>query len=116
MPKKKASVKKTKKPAKKPAAPKSQKLGKKNIYLDYPTEGEHITSDYTFRVGTPEPVKWVEVSVNKGPWQSCRSAHGYWWCDWKAAKKGKHHVVARAEKEDGEVLKSNQRKFTADPQ
>ncbi|OGS41549.1 MAG: hypothetical protein A2506_06390 [Elusimicrobia bacterium RIFOXYD12_FULL_66_9] len=83
------------------------------LYIDYPAVDETINSShYTFRLSVPEEVSYVEISVDRGPWQPCRSACGFWWADWSNFQPGAHTLSARAVGLDGEPLNSLIRRFT----
>jgi len=83
------------------------------LYIDYPAVGEVLNSSYyTFRLSVPEEVSYVEISVDRGPWQACRSACGFWWADWSGFEPGAHTLSARAVGRDGEPLNSLLRRFT----
>lgn len=82
------------------------------VFVDYPQEGEKITSNvYTVRVGTSPQAAKVEISIDGGPWLVCRNASGYWWHDWICFECGDHRVVARATLSDGTTVKSKPRAF-----
>jgi len=80
----------------------------KDLYLviDHPQQNDILTGpEYVVRLGTAKE-KHVEISVNKGPWESCRPAAGYWWYDWKLTAPGKQTLVARMLTVDGKYKKS----------
>jgi hypothetical protein len=84
----------------------------KSVNLEYPGEGETIVGDsYTFRVSAPEGTRLAELSINQGPWQTCRHAAGYWWFDWSGFKAGEYQARARAHIQDGRVEMTLLRKF-----
>lgn len=83
------------------------------IRINYPKPRERISSpDYTFRIETREGGA-TEVSIDDGPWQSCRPSVGYWWFDWRRVEEGKHTLVARLRAENGGIAKSPARTFRA---
>ena len=68
-----------------------------HVVLDYPKEGEIITSPhYTLRFGATDEAQMVEVSIDGGPWQECRKAGGHFWFDWAHYMSGRHVIAARA--------------------
>ncbi|MBI4387065.1 MAG: hypothetical protein HY551_06760 [Elusimicrobia bacterium] len=82
------------------------------VYVDYPSEDEHIASNlYTFRIGTAPPAVRVEISVDGEPWQACRAGSGYWWFDWIGFEIGEHSLKARAQGQDGATAQSKPRRF-----
>ncbi|MBI4060959.1 MAG: hypothetical protein HY403_05955 [Elusimicrobia bacterium] len=81
--------------------------------IDYPQQDQIVTSPtYTFRVGGPETLATLEVSVDRGPWRACRRACGYWWHDWSGYGDGEHTLVARGQNRDGSPAGSTPRRFT----
>ncbi|MFH2204759.1 MAG: hypothetical protein ABIJ96_16720 [Elusimicrobiota bacterium] len=77
------------------------------VRIDYPFGGETITSErYTLRIGTKEGGR-MEVSLDGGPWQSCRRSQGYWWFDWSGYQPGRHTAVARLSADDAIVAQGN---------
>jgi len=82
------------------------------VAMDYPQQGEKITAPYyTFRVGATGDPERVEVSIDQGPWQSCRQSAGYWWYDWSGYTSGRYQAVAKAWARDGRVVTSEPRDF-----
>lgn len=82
-----------------------------DVTVDYPKEGELITSpDYVFRIGA-RPTHAVEISIDGGEWQPCRQAGGYWWFDWSGYKAGKHQAAARIQPENGDKATLETRRF-----
>jgi hypothetical protein len=68
--------------------------------IDFPREGERITSGhYAVRISAAVPA--VEVSVNSGPWHKCRHSVGFHWFDWANSSKGSHRLIARVVSPDG---------------
>lgn len=100
---------------KKTAAPKIAETVKSDavcVVLDHPQHGVKITAPhYTFRVGTIGDIARVEISLNTGPWQSCRNAVGYWWCDWSDYADGRYQAVVRAQAKNGQIFTSEPCKF-----
>ena len=88
------------------------KPGVGSVVLDHPQQGEKITApQYTFRIGTLGDIKLVTISINRGPWQPCRSASGYWWYDWAGYKSGQYQAEAKAQTKDGQAVTSMQYDF-----
>jgi len=75
--------------------------------VDYPASGETVVSaQYTVRVSAPENAETVDVSIDQGPWLSCRKAEGFWWYDWSGYADGAHAVIARTPGKNGRFLVS----------
>ncbi|MBI4679213.1 MAG: hypothetical protein HY748_16685 [Elusimicrobia bacterium] len=90
-------------------------LTTESIALDFPKEGERLTSaEYTFRVAAPENAESVELSVNQGPWQSCRLSSGYWWYDWIGFGSGSYQTRARMRTCEGRVMTTLARRFSVE--
>ena len=69
--------------------------------VDYPQEGEVISArGYTFRIAGA--ARSVEVALDGGEWMPCRSGAGFWWFDWAGYGPGRHQLLVRARREDGE--------------
>ncbi len=84
------------------------------LEIDHPHADEAVAlSHYTFRMSGPETIAFMEISVDRGPWQSCRRACGYWWFDWTNYGAGPHQLVARGQNRDGSSIGSMPRRFTA---
>ncbi|MGA2090441.1 MAG: hypothetical protein ABSH12_03140 [Endomicrobiales bacterium] len=83
------------------------------VIIDYPTESETISGlHYAIRIGSSAN-GLVELSINNGPWESCRYADGYWWYDWGYYLPGPIKISARLLDEKGKTLKrSSVRKCT----
>ncbi len=82
------------------------------VTLDYPQEGETITSPvYTFRISALPSAERMEVCIGLGPWQSCRSDIGYWWYDWSDYEPGGYQLRARMHAKDGSVKMTLLRRF-----
>lgn len=81
--------------------------------IDYPQQDQVVTSaTYSFRVGGPDSLASMEVSVDRGPWRECRRSCGYWWFDWSGYSNGEHTLVARGQNRDGSPVGSTPRRFT----
>jgi hypothetical protein len=77
------------------------------VAVDYPKNGDRVTSrDYTFRVSA-EAAGTVEISIDDEPWRPCRQAAGFWWHDWSGFRPGPHSVLARLN------LRKGRRTFSA---
>ena len=88
-------------------------IARQALDIDYPGEDEVVNSShYTFRLNVPEEVSYVEVSVDRGAWQPCRSTCGFWWADWSDFQPGAHTLSARAVSLSGEPVNSPVRRFT----
>jgi hypothetical protein len=99
--------------AKAPDAPVTAKSEPKAaLTIDYPMEGEIVTSPvYTFRLGAVEP-KSVEISLNGGTWSPCREMVGNWWFDWSSYQAGAYSLSARMTDKNGKTTKTKTRSFT----
>ena len=85
---------------------KSNNNSGKYLVIDYPQENEIINHpNNTIKIGTNVNCK-VEVSIDKGDWQPCRFAEGFWWYDWLNCSSGKHKIAARLCDSNGKVLKN----------
>jgi len=105
------SIRTTVTPATAPAKAATKAL-ELQVFIDYPLQDEGITSDsYSLRVGTEPAAEKVEVSVDRGPWLSARSAEGYWWYDWSNYAPGVHRITARALTTEGASGISQQRRI-----
>ena len=88
-------------------------IAQQALYIDYPAKDSVIdSSHYAIRLSAPEGVVFVEISIDRGPWQTCRSTCGFWWHDWTGFEPGEHTVSARAVGPDGEPCNSLLRRFT----
>ncbi|MCG3205593.1 MAG: hypothetical protein KCHDKBKB_02315 [Elusimicrobia bacterium] len=66
-----------------------------SIAIDYPREEELIIpGHYAIRLSAT-PNSQVEISINSGEWQGCRTALGYYWFDWEPKTAGEITLVAR---------------------
>lgn len=69
-------------------------VNRRMLAVDYPRQNEVITSaHYTVRVFAPVGAKRVGISIDQGPWKSCRPSVGYWWYDWSGYEDGEHELV-----------------------
>lgn len=83
------------------------------IEVDHPNAGQVIASThYTIRLGGPDTLASVEVSIDQGSWHACRRACGYWWYDWADCPPGEHALVARGHNRDGSIESSHPRRFS----
>jgi hypothetical protein len=100
-------------PAKKAAAPKPAAKAKAAVLvIDYPQEGEIVTSaSYTFRVTAHRP-RAVEVSLDGKTWRAARECVGHWWYDWTGSQSGPCTLVARMTDASGKTVKTKPRQFT----
>lgn len=99
-------------------APKTRKAPVSRITptIDYPQDGEEISlACYKMRIGCPGEAREVEVSVDGGPWQACRSAVGYWWHEFSGGAAGIHRISARARDDEGRLGVSLERVFSVRP-
>ena len=72
------------------------------LAVEYPRQNEKITSSsYTVRVFAPQGAKRVGISIDQGPWKSCREAVGYWWYDWAGYENGEHQIIVSMETAGG---------------
>lgn len=82
------------------------------LAVDYPRQNEKIiSSNYTVRVFAPEGAKRVGISIDQGPWKSCRAAVGYWWYDWAGYENGEHQIVVSMETAEGVRVVSEPHEF-----
>lgn len=80
--------------------------------VDYPTQDETLVSpQYTFRIAAPESAESVDVSIDQGPWLTCRKAEGFWWYDWSGYENGEHELIARTPGKNGRWLMSTPNEF-----
>lgn len=76
-------------------AEKIEAVGKNYVVVDYPQEGEIVTTpSYTLRVST-SAVENVQISIDGRPFESMRESVGFWWYDWSAYGAGAHTVISR---------------------
>jgi hypothetical protein len=86
------------------------------LEVEYPAADEVVASgSYTFRIGATESLIEAEISIDRGPWQPCRHACGFWWYDWTGYASGPHQVAARGVAVDGRALNSTFRRFSVSP-
>lgn len=82
------------------------------IKIKFPQENEQIFSPtYSARLELTGPCDAVEIRMDDGPWQSCRTSVGYWWFDWETLLPGFHGMEARALCGDRLVAESGIRLF-----
>jgi len=82
------------------------------IEIDYPASGETVSApSYTFRLGCTEPLIEAEISVDRGPWERCRHACGFWWYDWSGYGPGAHTAAARGTTRSGQTVNSTFLRF-----
>jgi hypothetical protein len=99
---KKPVVKKA--PAKKAAAPVIKANADSYIVLDHPVHKETIFGNhYAIRIGASQD-GFVEISFNKGEWQPCRYAAGYWWFDWEYFTPGEYTIGVRLVDQGGNTI------------
>lgn len=99
-------------PAKSAAKVESKSEPKALLTIDYPMEGEIVTSPvYTFRLTALEPTS-VEVSLNGKTWSACREMVGNWWFDWSSYQAGVYSLSARMTDKNGKSIKAKTRSFT----
>jgi uncharacterized protein YegJ (DUF2314 family) len=85
---------------------------KASLVLDYPLEGEIVTShSYCIRVTAQEP-RSVEICLDGKRWFSCRESVGHWWYDWSGFRSGGYTITARMTDKNGKVSKTKDRQFT----
>jgi hypothetical protein len=83
------------------------------LEIEYPPSDEVVSSThYAFRLAATEPLIEAEISIDRGAWQPCRHACGFWWYDWTGYGPGPHQVVARGTTRDGNAVNSTLRRFT----
>jgi hypothetical protein len=100
-------------PANSSAARKIKAAGPKAyVVIDYPVEGEIVTSPhYAFRIGAGGAER-VEISFDGKQWSPCRESAGYWWYDWSGYEAGPRILRARLLAQGRPPLKSKPRHFT----
>jgi hypothetical protein len=65
-------------------------VGKNYVVVDFPQEGEILTSpSYTLRVST-SAVENVHISIDGRDFQPMRESVGFWWYDWANFGAGAH--------------------------
>lgn len=95
-PKKVSKIKKASKPRLSPV--------KHQISIDHPSHGDSIPRcHYAVRISCSAPGR-AELSINGGPWMSCREAVGFRWFDWNPAESGEHVLAARLLDDSGAVV------------
>jgi hypothetical protein len=84
-----------------------------NIAVEYPQEGELITSQsYTFRIDGAAPR--VEIAIDGGDWRPCRRSDDYWWFDWSDYDSGRHQAIVRSAPRPGEDCVTRTRRFVVE--
>ena len=79
------------------------------INFDYPKQEELVlTGHYAVRIiGTLEAQ--VELSINNGEWNGCRTALGFYWFDWSPSELGETVLKARVRVGNGRWKISDER-------
>ena len=81
------------------------------LEIDCPSQDETIApGHYAFRISSSQSLVETEISIDRGPWHSCRHTCGFWWFDWQATV-GEHQVSARGTTEDADAVNSHFRRF-----
>jgi hypothetical protein len=76
------------------------------VEIDFPKDGEHVNPPYyAIRLSTNASGA-VQISIDQGAWQTCRSAVGFYWYDWTNMTSGKHTCIARIQTGQGKYKKS----------
>lgn len=84
----------------------------KEIGIDHPRSGEAVLpGQYSFRLSAPADAREVRLSIDDGPWESCRADNGYWWYDWSASAPGDHVAISRVIEKDGSLIIGQPRLF-----
>jgi hypothetical protein len=77
---------------------------KHKINIDHPSHNDSISRHhYAVRISCAAPGR-AELSVNGGPWMSCREAVGFCWFDWCPSDSGQHVLAVRLLDEHGHVM------------
>lgn len=85
-----------------------------DIAVEFPEEGEIVTSShYNFRIWAAD-ARGVSISVDGGPWLACHSDVGYWWCEWSGYANGRHWVAARMQDENRRLISARPQRFQVD--
>ena len=85
---------------------------KASLVLDYPLEGEIVTShSYCIRLTALQPNS-VEICLDGKKWLFCRESVGHWWYDWSGFRSGGYTITARMTDKNGKVSKTKDRQFT----
>jgi hypothetical protein len=79
------------------------------LWIDHPQQKEMLhAAEYVIRLGIGG-AELVELSIDNGEWQRCRSNSGYWWYDWNSIAPGEHTLVARMKTFDGAWFRTPER-------
>lgn len=90
-------------------------VNRRMLAIDYPRQNEVIASpEYTVRVFAPKGAQRVGISIDQGPWKSCRPAVGYWWYDWSGYESGEHEIVVSMAMPDGKRIICEPHEFFVD--
>jgi hypothetical protein len=82
------------------------------LEIDYPSDEAIVApGHYAVRLSSSEALAEAEVSIDRGPWQPCRHACGFWWYDWRGGSPGSHAVAARGTTLTGETVNAVLRRF-----
>ncbi|MEQ1919741.1 MAG: hypothetical protein ABL955_11130 [Elusimicrobiota bacterium] len=92
-----------------------KRVNKTMLAVNYPRQNEVVSSaQYTVRVFAPETAKRVGISINQGPWMSCRPAVGFWWYDWSGYDNGEHEIIVSMVTPDDKRIASEPHEFFVD--
>ena len=68
---------------------------KEQFVIDHPEENEDVLpGNYAVRISGLENAE-VQLSIDGGPWQGCRTSVGHYWYDWQPTKPGQYRFKAR---------------------
>jgi hypothetical protein len=88
----------------------------KEVGIDYPRPEEAVRpGTYTFRLTAPADTREVRVSIDDGPWMSCRRDDGRWWYDALLDVPGEHFAIGRVIQGDGSLIVTQPRLFRVQP-
>lgn len=91
---------------------KHKNVNRRMLAVDYPKQNEVVSSGhYTVRVFAPAGAHKVGISVDQGPWRSCRPSVGFWWYDWSGYGNGEHEVVVSMSTREGKRIISEPHEF-----
>ena len=92
-----------------------KRANKTMLAVNFPRQNEVVSSaQYTVRVFAPESAKRVGISVDQGPWKSCRPAVGFWWYDWSGYENGEHEIIVYMETPEGKRITCEPHEFFVD--